>query len=136
MSQISHTHDVGSTEPHRHVVPVVPVEPRTSLSSLFTFNQETLTRVSGLIWLAFGILDGLIGLRFLLKLMAANPNNPFAAFIYIVTEPALWIFRGLTATPAFQGIEIEFFDLVAIGVYALLGWVIIRVLWLVFARLR
>jgi uncharacterized protein YggT (Ycf19 family) len=118
------------------VVPVVPVEPRTSFSSLFTFNQETLARVSGLIWLAFGILDGLIGLRFLLKLMAANPNNPFAAFIYIVTEPALWIFRGLTATPAFQGIEIEFFDLVAIGVYALLGWVIIRVLWLIFARLR
>jgi hypothetical protein len=132
MSQISHTHDVGSTEPHRHVVP----EPSTSLSSLFTFNQETLTRVTGLIWLGFGILDGLIGLRFLLKLMAANPSNPFAAFIYIVTEPALWIFRGLTATPAFQGIEIEFYDLIAIGVYALLGWVIVRVLWLIFARLR
>lgn len=131
MSQLSHTHEVGPTEPNPRVAPA-----RTSLSSLFTVNQETLVRVTGLIWLAFGILDGLIGLRFLLKLMAANPANPFAAFLYAITEPALWIFRGLTTTPSFEGIVIEFYDLVAMAVYALLGWVIIRVLWLLFARLR
>jgi YggT family protein len=109
---------------------------RVPLSSLFTFNQETLVRLTGLIWLGFGILDGVIGLRFLLKLMAANPDNAFASFIYIITEPALWVFKGLTTTPSFEGIAIEFYDLIAILVYALLGWVIVRVLWLLFARLR
>ncbi len=131
MSQISHTNDVGSTEPNPRTA-----QASTSLSSLFSFSQETLVRVTGLIWLAFGILDGLIGLRFLLKLMAANPQNPFAAFLYAITEPALWVFRSLTTTPSFEGIEIEFYDLIAISVYALIGWVIIRALWLLFARLR
>ena len=131
MSQISQPEQMQSTEPHRRVE-----ERRTSLSSIFAVNQETLTRVTGLIWLAFGILDGLIALRFLLKLMAANPANPFAAFLYTITGPALWIFEGLTSSPSFQGIVVEFFDLVAIAVYALIGWVIIRVLWLLFARLR
>jgi YggT family protein len=132
MSQLSHTHEVPSTtEPHRHVPPA-----RTSLGSLFTFNQETLVRLTGLIWLFFGVLDGLIALRFLLKLMAANPENPFAAFIYTITAPALWVFQGLTTSPSFEGIVIEFFDLIAIAVYALLGWVIVRALWLIFARLR
>ena len=131
MSQLSQPEQVQPTEPHRRVE-----DRRTSMQSLFTFNQETLTRVTGLIWLAFGILDGLIALRFLLKLMAANPSNPFAAFLYTITEPALWVFEGLTTSPTFQGIVIEFFDLIAIAVYALIGWVIIRVLWLLFARLR
>lgn len=131
MSQLSDTDRLKSTEPHRRTE-----DAKTSLSSLFTFNQEMLVRVTGLIWLGFGILDGLISLRFLLKLMAANPENPFASFIYAITAPALWVFRGLTTTPSFEGIVIEFYDLIAIAVYALLGWVIIRVLWLLFARVR
>lgn len=132
MSQVSQSQEMQSTEPHRRA----DDRRTTSLPVLFTFNQEMLTRVTGLIWLGFGVLDGLIGLRFLLKLMAANPANPFAGFLYTITQPALWIFQGLTTTPSFEGIVIEFYDLVAIAVYALLGWVIIRVLWLLFARLR
>ena len=131
MSQITQSDPMSSTEPQRR-----SAEPRTQMTSLFTFNQETLVRVTGLSWLAFGILDALIGLRFLLKLMAANSSNLFASFIYAITEPALWVFRGLTTTPTFDGIVVEFFDLFAIAVYALIGWVIIRVLWLLFARLR
>ncbi|MBI1793706.1 MAG: YggT family protein [Chloroflexi bacterium] len=113
-----------------------PPAAQTSLAELFTFNQETLRRITGLIQLSFGILNGVIALRFLLKLMAANPDNPFASFIYIITAPFLWIFSGLTRNPSFEGIVIEFHDLIAIGVYAMLGWVIIRVIWLLFAHVR
>src|SRR5512140_1991178 len=72
-------------------------------------SQATLTRVSGLIQLGAWIINGLIGLRFLLKLLAANANNPFAALIYFLSRPFVAIFVGLTATPSFGGIEIEFF---------------------------
>lgn len=109
---------------------------RTTLSELFTVDQETLRRITGLIQLAFAILNGMIGLRFLLKLMAANPANPFASLVYTLTAPFLWLFAGLTTTPAFAGIEIEFFDLIAIAVYWMLGWIIVRAIWLVFARLK
>lgn len=107
---------------------------RTSPIQVLTISQDTLRRIIGLIQLGFGVLDGLIGLRFFLKLMAANPENAFAQLLCFITEPFLWLFRGLTRTPSFEGIVIEFYDLIAIAVYAMLGWVITQLLWILFAR--
>lgn len=109
---------------------------RTSAMRVFTINEETLRRLTGLIQLAFGVLNGLIGLRFLLKLMAANPENPFASLVYFITSPFIWMFRDLTRTPSFEGIQIEFFSLIAIVVYALIGWVTIQLMWILFARMK
>lgn len=102
----------------------------------WTISHGTLRRLTGLIQLAFVILNGLIALRFLLKLMAANPLNPFAQMIYFLTTPFLWMFQGLTYTPTFGGVEIEFFSLIAIAVYSLIAWIIIQLIWLLFSRLR
>ncbi len=112
------------------------IQASTGRLRVFTISNETLRRITGLIQLAFGVLNGTIGLRFLLKLMAANPQNPFASLIYFITQPFLWIFQGLTRTPSFEGIEIEFFSLIAIVVYSLLGWIIVQLLWILFARMK
>ena len=103
---------------------------------VFVINEETLRRITGLTQLGFGVLNGLIGLRFLLKLMAANPTNPFASLVYFITTPFLWMFQGLTRTPTFEGIQIEFFSLIAIVVYALIGWIIIQLIWILFSRMK
>jgi len=125
MSQLS---DTGRSRP--------VATTRSFTSEISAANQETLRRVSGLIQLGFGVVNGLIGLRFLLHLMAANPANPFMRMIDLLTLPFLWMFMGLTQTPAFEGISIEFFDLIAIAVYGLLSWVVVRLLWVLFARMR
>src|SRR5688572_15603215 len=109
---------------------------RTYASRVFVMREETLRRISGLIQLAFGVLNSFIGLRFLLKLMAANPENPFANLVYAITSPFLWLFVGLRGSPAIGGIEIEFFSLIAIAVYSLIAWVIIQLLWILFARMK
>ena len=109
---------------------------RTSSLRVFIISEEALRRLTGLIQLGFGVLNGLIGLRFLLKLMAANPDNPFASLIYFITSPFLWMFQSLTRTPSFEGIQIEFFALIAIMVYALLGWIIVQLLWILFSRMK
>jgi hypothetical protein len=109
---------------------------RTYATRVFMMREETLRRITGLVQLAFGVLNSLIGLRFLLKLMAANPANPFANLIYSITTPFLWMFEGLTRTPAFEGIEVEFFSLIAIAVYSLIAWVIVQLLWILFARMK
>jgi hypothetical protein len=109
---------------------------RAAATRVLVMNEETLRRITGLIQLGFGVLNGLIGLRFLLKLMAANPQNPFASMIYFLTQPFIWMFQDLTRTPSFEGIEIEFFSLIAIAVYGLLGWIIIQLLWVLFARMK
>jgi len=115
---------------------IKPTTDRASSMRVFTLGEETLRRIIGLIQLSFGILDGLIGLRFMLKLMAANPANPFASLVYFITSPFLWMFQNLTHTPSFEGIEIEFFALIAIVVYALIGWVIIQLMWILFHRMK
>ena len=115
---------------------IKPTTSRTSALRVFIISEETLRRLTGLIQLSFGVLNGLIGLRFMLKLMAANPANPFASLVYFVTTPFLWMFQGLTYTPAFEGIQIEFFSLVAIVVYALIGWIIVQLMWILFSRMK
>ena len=124
MNQINDTYRIRS------------VTSRTSTVRVFAINSETLRRITALIQLAFGVLNGTIGLRFLLKLMAADPQNPFASLIYFITQPFLWMFQGLTRTPSFEGIEVEFFSLIAIVVYALIGWVTVQLLWILFARMK
>ena len=115
-----------------------PLRPRTVAPEVAAFgtNETTLRRVSGLINLGAMVVAGLVGLRFILKLMAANPANPFAALVYFLSAPFVAIFVGLTPTPSFAGIQIEFYDLIAILVYFLLAWAVIRLLWILFARLR
>jgi uncharacterized protein YggT (Ycf19 family) len=137
MTRLSQTDRVETQPPVVHTrTTTTSTEPRVPVQSIIGFSQEDLRRITGMIYLGFGILNGLIAIRFLLKLMAANPSNPFASFIYTITYPFLFVFQGLTFTPAFEGIEIEFFSLIAIAFYFLLGWVITRVIWLSFARLK
>ncbi len=109
----------------------------TSLETgAYGINQTTLRRVTGLIELGTLIVNSTIGIRFLLKLMAANPDNAFAQLVYFFTSPFLFIFVGLTRKPSFDGIVIEFYDLIAIMVYFVLAWVIVRLVWILFARLK
>jgi len=92
------------------------------------------SKVVNFVWLLFGILEGLIGLRIFLKLIAANPGNPFANLVYQFTSLFLWPFKGLTTNPAAGGIVLELTSLIAMLIYALLGWAIVRLIWLIFYR--
>ena len=86
------------------------------------------------IWLVLGIVEALIGLRVLLKLIAANPESPFAAFIYNVSAIFLFPFAGLVGTPASGGMVLEISSIIAMLVYALLAWGIERIVWVIFYR--
>ena len=70
------------------------------MSTVQTEERTFIVRLTQLVWLLFGILEALIGLRVLLKLIAANPNSPFAALVYNASSLFVWPFAGLTRTPA------------------------------------
>lgn len=97
---------------------------------IFTF------KATQAIWLLLGILEAMLGLRFLLKLIAANPGSPIAAFIYSFTSLFLVPFRGLTPTPAAGGMVLEVSTLFAMLIYGLVAWAIARLVWLIFSRPR
>ncbi len=95
-------------------------------------RRQLLRKVSQFIWLLFIMLEILIGLRIILRLIAADPNNGFASFVYNLSNAFLQPFFGLTANLAADNMVLEIPSIIAMIVYALLGWLIIRVIWLIF----
>ncbi len=87
-----------------------------------------------IIWTVLGILLILSGLRFMLKLIAANPNSGFAVFIYGITGVFMAPFAGLVGTPSSGGMIFEVTTLIAMAVYALFFWVVVRMLQVVADR--
>jgi YggT family protein len=81
-----------------------------------------------IVWLVAGIIMALLGLRFILALFGANPNNTFAQFIYNVSHPFVAPFFNLfNYNYINNGIgRVEIFTLVAILVYAVIATLIAR----------
>ena len=84
--------------------------------------------VTQITWAILGLLEILLGLRFLLKLIAANPASGFAVFIYGITKPFIAPFALLVGTPTSGGIILEVTTLVAMAVYALFFWGVVSVI--------
>ena len=88
--------------------------------------QRSLTyQITAILWLMFGALEGLLGLRLILKLLAANPSNPFAQLIYSLSDLFVWPFVGLTITPSAAGIVVEIYTIIAMVFYAIIAWLVI-----------
>lgn len=88
--------------------------------------QRSLTyQITAILWLMFGALEGLLGLRLILKLLAANPINPFAQLIYGLSDLFVWPFVGLTITPSAAGIVVEIYTIIAMVFYAIIAWLVI-----------
>lgn len=102
------------------------VREKTSTASS---EENRLTVVNG-IWLLFGVLEVLLGFRFILKLLGANPNSGFTDFIYSVSGPLTAPFRGIFSTPTAEGdITTAVFEtstLVAMVVYLLITLGIVK----------
>ena len=84
-------------------------------------------QIDRIMYTLLGILEILLGLRFLLKLIAANPDSGFTVFIYGVTGLFMAPFNALIGTPTFGDSSFEATTLVAMAVYALFFWVLVRV---------
>lgn len=79
----------------------------------------------------FGILEVLLAFRFVFKLLGANPGSPFVAIIYSLSNIFLSPFVGIFRIGSAQGIEttayFEAATLIAMAVYALLAYGIVRI---------
>ena len=96
--------------------------------------REAVYKISQFIWLLFGGLEALIGMRVILLLIGANPANWFTAFVYQLSDLFLWPFQNIVGNPAFQNYILEITSIIAMLVYALLGWAIVRLIWVIFYR--
>ncbi len=107
----------------RHVVRNTAAEQRLLIS-----------RVTQVLWLLFGFLEALIGIRIVLKLIGANPAAFFSQIIFGVTEVFLWPFSGLLSNPTVGAFQLEVTSIIGMIVYALIAWGLTRLLWVLFYR--
>jgi hypothetical protein len=87
-------------------------------------------RVQQAVYLVFSVIEGLIAIRFGLEVLGANPAAGFASFIYSVSDIFMAPFAGLLNESRLGGSVIEWSALVAIAVYGLLSWLLVRLAWL------
>ena len=80
------------------------------------------------------VLEVLLAFRFFLRLLAANPASPFVAFLYAVTEPFVYPFRGIFPEISAEGAVLEWAVLLAMVVYAVVAWGIVRLIWILSAH--
>ncbi len=97
---------------------------------IFTF------KATQVVWLLLGIFEALLALRFVLKLIGANPASPFAVVLYGFTGLFLFPFTGLIGTPAAGGMVLEVSTLIAMLVYGLIAWAVERIIFVIFYRPR
>jgi uncharacterized protein YggT (Ycf19 family) len=134
MTQITEHDDVERVEEVRVQRDAVGQREERVVHDVGAERRQNLHRASQVVWLLGSILQAAIGMRILLKLMAANPDAGFARFVYALTEPFLWAFFGLLPTPGANGAVLEISSLVAMLVYGFLTWLVVRLIWLIFYR--
>ena len=83
-------------------------------------------RVPQIVYLIAGIIDTLLVIRLVLKLLAANPAAGFTTLIYGVTNPFVALFEGVFSNAQNRGNVLDLAALLAIIVYGLLAWGIVR----------
>jgi hypothetical protein len=124
--------DVSTSGPAR----TTAHQTETFTNDPYAVRREQAIRIQKGIYLLFGILEGLLGIRFVLGLLGAGQAAGFARFIYGTTGPFIAPFVGLFGTSRFEGNVFEWNALAAILVYALIAGVLVKVVGLVMGDTR
>lgn len=133
MSEVRRTEEIVTTN-----YPDAPVEQvQTVTTDPYAARRLGVYRAQQVLYTILTIIEGLLIIRFALRLLAANAAAGFSSLIYTITAPLVAPFVGLFATPAARnGSVLELYTLVALIIYPLLFWVLVRLLWLAFGEDR
>jgi uncharacterized protein YggT (Ycf19 family) len=88
-------------------------------------------RAAAVVWFVVGVIEIFIAARFLGKLFGASAQSAFVNFIYQVSGPMVAPFTGIFGDTGTRTNTFETASLVALVVYAVIGWglvVLIRIL--------
>lgn len=89
-------------------------------------------RIANVVWSIIGFIEALIGLRILLRLIAANAGNGFVRSIYDFSGVFVDPFLGIVNDIRSGNSVLEINALIAMLVYLLIGYGVVRLIWLIF----
>ena len=132
-------HDINDVAVDRREETVVTQQPgyvatEQVVRDVAAERRMGLYQVNRIMWSILAFLEILLAFRFVLRLIAANPNSGFAVLMYGITGVFVAPFNGLITTPTSGGSSLEVTTLIAMAVYALIFWGIAYVIRLVADR--
>lgn len=99
-------------------------------------HRDVTFKVTSILWLLLGLLEGVLALRFIFMLIGVDPANTFAKFLYGLTGIFVAPFASLIGAPALGRSTFEVSTLLAMAVYALAAWALERIIYVAFYRPR
>jgi hypothetical protein len=90
-------------------------------------------RAAAIVGFLVGVVDIFIAARFLGKLLGASAQSAFVSFINTVSGPLVAPFQGIFGNGGSKANSFETADLVAIAVYAVIGWGLVMLIRIVTA---
>jgi len=91
------------------------------------------TKSRYIIYYILGLLEVLLAFRFLFMLLGANPRSGFTSFLYAVTgifiSPFAGIFNPVSTTGLASKSVFDPATIIAMIIYALAAWGIVKLLW-------
>ena len=91
-------------------------------------TTKPLYRGTQIVWYILGFFEVLLAFRFILKLLAANPTAGFSNFIYDISHPFAAPFLNVFRVTRVEGSILEWTTLLAMLVYWLIAWAIIKLI--------
>lgn len=83
-------------------------------------------KIQSIVWTIIGLIEALLAIRVILRLIDANPANGFVNFVYSLSGAFVAPFNGIVGEPASGGAVLEINTLLAMLVYLILGWVVLK----------
>jgi len=101
-------------------------------------NQNSaVARVVNIVYYLFGLVEVLLVIRVVLHLVAANSANGFANIIDTISYPFVALFATLIQNPILGANSVlEITTIIAMVVWAIVAWMVARLIWLVLSRPR
>lgn len=93
---------------------------------VYTRTASPMTPIIRTVWLIFGVLIALIGIRILFLALGANEGNVIVDSIYAITDPFVAPFRGIFDIDQVRPTGESVFDVAAL--LAIIGWTLVALL--------
>ncbi len=90
-------------------------------------------RAVQIIWFVASLITTVVAIRFVLKLLGASLQSGFVTFIYGLTDALVAPFRAIFPAASGHASTVDIAALVAIVVYALVGWGLVSLVKLITA---
>jgi hypothetical protein len=101
----------------------VPKKDYTAKKAIFRSYQ--------VIWYILGLIEVLLAFRILLKIFGAEGGSGFTSFIYSISNPLAQPFAGIFGVTSGSGMVFEWSTLVAMAVYAIVAYGIVKLIQLI-----